>query len=122
MTDTTVETAADELSIATEELQKFLTGVAPSIAERGMDAPVFTNDKSNPAPFGVLDMIYKGVFTNTLGVMTARHRGTGKEMLLLCGIAGTEVYPVAICIGADQAKEFSAPDGEGGWIDVTDKE
>lgn len=104
-----------------EELKKFLSGAAPNIAEKGMDAPVFTNDKTSPAPFGMLDMVYGGVFSNTLGIMIARHRKSGRQVPLLVGVDGTTVYPVAIMIGAEQAAEFEAPDGEGGWIDVTEQ-
>lgn len=106
-----------------EALGAMLDKAAPHIKGRGMTPWVFANDKTNPAPFGLLDMFYAGVITNTLGIMVAKDSETGDEVAILVGLSKNEegepsVYPVARIIGAEAAGRYLPPDGNGGYIEV----
>lgn len=119
--DITVDTIAALTDADQEVLSRFLDKNCPAISKAGMKPYVFANDKSNPAPFTIIDMIYQGVLTNTLGVMIAKHKDSGAEVPVLVGIAGVEgenmtLFPVAVCINQDNANAFLAPDGDGGYV------
>ena len=123
-TETTIE-AVDAITALTdteqEQLSRFLSKHCPSIEEAGAKPYVFANDTSNPAPFAILDMIYKGVYTNTLGIMIAKHKESGVELPVLVGIAGVQgedmtLFPVAVAINQENAEQFLAPDGAGGYV------
>lgn len=119
--DETVDTIAALTDADHEQLQRFLSKHCPSIEQAGMVPRVFANDHSNPAPFSILDMIYQGVFTNTLGIMIAKHKDSGQEMPVLVGIAGVNgedatLFPLAVAINQEAAAAFLAPDGVGGYV------
>lgn len=117
MTDENIEAIATADVEVT--LEKFLSANAPNITEAGMVPHVFTNDKTDPSLFGILDMLYAGVLNNSLGIMSAKHRKTGMQAAMIVGVDGDSVYPIAMAIGAERINEFMAPDGEGGWVDFT---
>lgn len=105
-----------------EALGAMFDKAAPNIKERGMTPWVFANDKTNPAPFGLLDMFYAGVITNTLGVMVAKDSETGDEVAILVGLSKNgegepAVYPVAKILGAESASRYLPPDGNGGYLE-----
>jgi hypothetical protein len=118
MEDNTQAEASTIEAIDEAALQAFLEGAAPSIMKAEMTPHVFANDRSNKIPFGILDMVYQGVFTNTLGIMICKHKDSGQLIPVLVGLAGEGVYPVAMCIGAEHAAQFMPPDGEGGYLSV----
>lgn len=107
-----------------DAMDRFLTGATPEMNEKEMIPYVFANDKRNPAPFGLLNMIYAGCFTNTLGVMVAKDKETDKEVTLLIGLAAQEgtnepsIYPVAVIIGENDVPRYLPPDGKGGYIEL----
>lgn len=119
--EVTVDAIAALTDADQEVLSRFLSKYCPAIEKAGMKPLVFANDKTNPAPFTILDMIYQGVFTNTLGVMIGKHKESGAEVPVLVGIAGVEgedmtLFPVAVCINQENASAFLAPDGDGGYV------
>lgn len=106
-----------------EASERFLTKKAPGIEEKEMIPYVFANDKNNPVPFGLLDLFYQGVFTNTVGIMIAKDSETGNEELVLVGLAKDAngepvVYPMAVCIGQAQTGRYLPPDGKGGYVEL----
>ena len=82
---------------------------------------IFVNDKQNPWPRRLLDMMYQGVGEESLGVMVAKHADTGEEATLLVGImregSNITVHALARMLNAEEAVQYLAPDGEGGYID-----
>lgn len=105
-----------------EDKTDFTAPQAPNIAEREMTPWVFANDKTNPAPFGILNMFYSGVFSNTLGIMVAKNTETGLEDAVLVGLDRDEngelgVYPIAVVLSKEDSIKFLPPDGNGGYVD-----
>lgn len=109
-----------------EDLSTLLTAEAPFIEDKGMMPWVFTNDKTNPAPFQILNLFYKGVFSNTVGVMHAKHKETGNLELLLVGLTRDEggdlgVYPLARLLSMEDSADYLPPDGNGGYIEPAER-
>lgn len=115
MAESTNETnVSDELM---RQLEQIVSGNTPTLAEKGMRAIVHQNDATNPAPYAMLDAFYAGVFTNTLGIMIAKHAPTGMLVPVLIGTDDTgDVYPLAACLSPEAAAAFLPPDGNGGFI------
>jgi hypothetical protein len=93
--------------------------------EAGLIAYMFTNNPKEQGPFlqSLLDMFYRGVYENSLGVMSALDTETEEEVLILCGIVHddnglTRALPLARMLSGSEieAKRYIAPDGEGGWL------
>lgn len=108
-----------------ESLEAMFSGIAKTIEEKGMKAWVFSNDKTNPSPFGLLNMFYAGVFSNTLGLMVAKDKRTGDLRSVLVGIAKGEngepsIYPVALILSDEDAQNYLPPNGTGDYIDYPD--
>ena len=92
--------------------------------EGGMVAYILTNE---PAKNGmilqqILDMFYRGVFSNTIGVGSVMNTETGVEELLLVGIEHrddglTNTYPIAKVLGPTDAPNYVFPDCKGGWLE-----
>ncbi len=85
----------------------------------------FTNQALSPELDNLLAMFYKGVYENRIGIMTAWNLETEQEQLILVGVELDEnlkpdCYPLALVISAEQAKNFLAPDGKGGYFDPRD--
>lgn len=110
--------------IPMEEVEPFLNKETPAMDDEGMIPFVFANDTKNPAPFGILDMFYKGVLTNTIGIMIAMDTEQNKEVAILVGLSPQEgsseltAYPLAMVLGEEHTKRFLPPDGKGGFIDL----
>ncbi len=118
MDDTKETFSPDEVAAFEDMINK----TATDISDKEMTPWVFANDKNNPAPFGVLNMFYQGVFSNTLGVMVAKEVATGKERMILVGLAKDDkgemqCYPVAVCLGQENTRDFLPPDGLGNYVD-----
>lgn len=86
--------------------------------ETEMDMLLFSNNP-NPIQYNLLEMFYRGVLQNTLGLMEARNVETGELDLLLVGLdkEGEEIktYPLAVLIKKDAGKTYLAPDGLGNY-------
>ena len=101
-----------------KQLEQIISGHTPTIAEKGMKAIVHQNDATNPAPYAMIDAFYAGVFSNTLGIMIAKHKPTGMLVPVLMGTDDMgNVYPLAACLSPEVAASFLPPDGKGGYIE-----
>lgn len=91
--------------------------------DSGLIAYMFTNDRQASwrlQPF--LDMLYRGAFENTLGIMEALNKETDEVELLIVGIehndnGTTSNIPIARVLDINLAAKYLAPDGKGGWLD-----
>lgn len=97
--------------------------------EPGLIAYMFTNDRTQLPQFQqLLDVYYKGVFENAVGIMQAKHKVTGELSTLLVGVehledGNTVTYPLARILSFDEASSYVGPDCQGGWLeDVEDEE
>lgn len=91
---------------------------APTILENEMIPWVFTDEQDNPAPFQVLDLFYRGVFTNTVGVMTAKRKSDETPVMLIVGINKDEdgqvaVYPIAEILSQETSQNYIPPNALG---------
>lgn len=89
-----------------------------------MNEWVFTNDKTNPFVRQQFHMLMNAAFSNQLGVMHAKVRDTDEIKTILVWVTtreegGVVTYPIATFINPDDAPQFLAPDGSGGYIDGT---
>lgn len=93
-------------------------------------APVlykFTNQsEENSRPLNdILAMFYIGVGGNTIGIMQAFNLTTEQEELILVGVqidedGKADCYPLASILNAEQARQYLAPNGQGGYYDPMD--
>lgn len=109
-----------------EDVIALLNTEAAFIEGKGMMPWVFTNDKTNPAPFQILDLFYKGVFSNTVGVMHAKRKDTGNLELLLVGLTKDEggdlgIYPLARLLSMEDSADYLPPDGNGGYVEPAER-
>jgi|SRR5690625_286192 len=103
-----------------DEALKFLEGTAPFIMENDMTPHVYSNDPHNPVPYGLLDILYRQVFENRVGIMQAKEVSTGKEVPVICFVGDREdedvaLYPIARMLTEDEVGNYRAPLGEGKW-------
>lgn len=97
--------------------------------EEGVAPILYTFANRSPAPEleSLLSMFYYSAFDNTLGIMQALNSETGEEEVLLVGVnvddnGKTECFPLARLLSAEEVEKYRAPDGEGGFYDLTDSE
>lgn len=84
-----------------------------------MEMMVFSNNKT-PFQYSILEMFYRGVLHNTLGLMEALNTETGEVDILLVGLdkEGEEVktYPLARILKPGEGEKLKAPDGKGNYV------
>lgn len=87
---------------------------------------VFSNDKtpeSLEVKRGLLKMVYHTVLTNKLAIMAAKNEDTGEVELVLVGVQqngdALNCYPLFKPITDTDAAKYSAPDGNGGFVERT---
>lgn len=96
--------------------------------ETGLIAYMFTNHPEQaPMIQGLLDMFYKGTYNNTIGIMSAYNKESGKEELLIVGVQQldnglTDTYPLARILGPGEHETYIGPDGKGGWLTEDEEE
>lgn len=93
--------------------------------EAGLIAYMFTNHpEQGPMMQSLLDMYYRGAYSNTIGIQSAYNKETGEEELLIVGVEHdgetTNAYPLARILGPGEAANYVGPDGKGGWLDDND--
>lgn len=94
--------------------------------EPGLIAYMFTNNKEQgPVLQQILDLFYRGVHDNTIGLMSAYNKKTGEEELVLVGVLHdgmiTNTFPLArVFVGTEGAETYLGPDGKGGWLGEED--
>lgn len=83
---------------------------------------VQTNNLTDPAPYEMLKMFYKGAFENTIGLMEAENSETGNLEYLIVGLVPDEVtkqikaIPIAkVFEDPSESYKYLAPDGKGGY-------
>lgn len=92
------------------------------LEEAGLIAYMFTNNPEQGTVMqSLLDMFYRGVHDNTIGLMSAYNKKTGEEELVIVGVLHdgelTRTLPLArILVGNEGAETYLGPDGEGGWL------
>lgn len=105
-----------------EEALKFLGGAAPFIMENDMIPHVYSNDPYNPVPYGLLDILYRQVFENRVGIMHAKEASTGNIVPVICFVGDREnedvaLYPVARMLTEDEISNYLAPMGDGEYFE-----
>lgn len=91
--------------------------------EPGLIAYVFTNNIQQGGFLqSLLDMFYRGCFSNTIGIMSARNKETDEEELVLVGVehledGNTLTYPLARVLKPEEGPNYIGPDGKGGWLE-----
>lgn len=85
----------------------------------------FTNYAESPELDDILAMFYTGIATNTVGIMQAMNMEKGEQELVLVGISLDEdgkpdCFPLAVCLRAEDVGNYLAPDGKGGFYDLSD--
>lgn len=104
-----------------DSTMQFLTGTAPFIMEQGMTPHVYANDTTNPVPYGLLDMFYRLVHENRVGMFIGKNAETGNEEIVLCFVGdkddeNAELFPVAVVLKAEDAGNYRAPVGDGSYF------
>lgn len=117
------EVKTDETIV--DDAVQFLQGTAPFIMENGMNPHVFSNNPYNPVPYGLLDLFYKLVHENRVGIIDANDSETGEAALVLCfvgdkGDGDVELYPVASLLKEEEITRYRAPTGDGGFYEPAD--
>lgn len=87
----------------------------------------FTNQSNSQYLDQILEIFYRGVDSNTIGVMTAYNTKTEKEEVLLVGIQldadnKPECFPLAKVLRNEEVLDYLAPNGKGGYYDMTNPE
>lgn len=83
---------------------------------------IFSNNMTDPRLAMLLEMFYRGVLQNTVGIMLAKDVGNdGKDALLLVGVEAnddgtTSTYPLARILDPLEVGNYRSPDGKGGWF------
>lgn len=93
-----------------------------------VNAPVlykFTNQAESSHLDDLLAMFYRGVFGNSIGIMTAMNEHTKQEEVLLVGVVlddegKPDCFPIAKALSSEEVKLYSAPDGKGGYYNPLD--
>ena len=101
---------------------KFLEGTAPFIMENDMVPHVYSNDPYNPVPYGLLDILYRQVFENRVGIMHAKDATTGDIVPVICFVGDRDnedvaLFPIARMLTEDEVGNYLAPVGDGEYFE-----
>ena len=82
----------------------------------------FTNQVDSSELDNILAMYYQGIYSNSVGIMTAWNLETEKEELILVGVTldgngKADCYPIAKVLEAEAAGNYLAPNGMGSYYD-----
>lgn len=102
--------------------------IATPETEAVVPSPVlykFTNQEDSAYMDSVLAMFYQGIYSNTVGIMTAFNVEKQEEELILVGVqfdsdGKAECFPIAKCFSAEDTRVYLSPDGLGGYYDPND--
>lgn len=101
--------------------------VAATEEDKGTIAYMFSNSKEDAERlFALLQLFYRGVYENTIGIMKAKDRHTDKERIVLVGIehqedGTTTTIPLVSVLDEKAVSKLLLPDGEGGWLEPEDQ-
>lgn len=112
----------EENNEVVNEALKFLEGTAPFIMENDMVPHVYSNDPYNPVPYGLLDILYRQVFENRVGIMHAKDAATGDVVPVICFVGDRDnedvaLYPIARMLTEDEVGNYLAPVGNGEYFE-----
>lgn len=118
----TNNTEVEENNEVVNEALKFLEGTAPFIMENDMVPHVYSNDPYNPVPYGLLDILYRQVFENRVGIMHAKDATTGDVVPVICFVGDRDnedvaLYPIARMLTEDEVGNYLAPVGDGEYFE-----
>lgn len=110
-----------------QEAIKFLDGAAPFIMESQMIPHVYSNDPYNPVPYGLLDILYRQVFENRVGIMHAKDKKTGDVVPVICFVGDRDnedvaLYPIARMLSEAEVEDYLAPVGDGEYFEQSTDE
>jgi hypothetical protein len=97
--------------------------LTPAEEDTGLIAYMFTNDaKQSYLLQQLLDMYYRGAYSNTIGIMSALNTETEETELLIVGVSHdedglTNTFPLARILTPQEVGKYRGPDGKGGWLD-----
>jgi len=84
---------------------------------------VFSNDKTEEhlnVLRGLLKMLYHAAFTNQIAIMEAKNKVTGESEVVLVGVRqngdALDCYPIFKPLAGEEASQYLAPDGKGGYL------
>ena len=86
----------------------------------------FTNQVDSSELDNILAMYYQGVYSNSIGIMTAWNLEEDKEELILVGVTlddngKADCYPIAKVLEAEAVGNYLAPNGVGSYYDPLNK-
>lgn len=118
----TNNTEVEENGEVVNEALKFLEGTSPFIMENDMVPHVYSNDPYNPVPYGLLDILYRQVFENRVGIMHAKDAATGDVVPVICFVGDRDnedvaLYPIARMLTEDEVGNYLAPVGDGEYFE-----
>lgn len=105
-----------------EDALSFLDGNAPFMMSRDMAVHVYSNAPYNPAPYGLLDLFYRQVFANKVGLIMAKHTVDGEIYPVLAFVepgdedGDVRLYPIARLLTEAEVPEFLSPMGDGEYF------
>ncbi len=82
---------------------------------------IFANVLSDARLPALLEMFYRGVLVNSIGIMCALDKRTDTDALLLVGVeddgqGGVSTYPLARILDPVEVANYLSPDGQGGYF------
>lgn len=81
---------------------------------------VFSNDTKDEGTVQLLQMFYRGAFTNSVGIMRALNTETDKVESILVGLevenGETKLLPLAKILEPTDVPNYLSPNGKGGWF------
>lgn len=103
-----------------EETQNQATELNQDTNSTELNQYIFSNNLSDIRLPSLLEMYYRGVFENTVGIMLAKDKETDEEVILLVGVEENDgrldAYPLAKVLDPSEVKKYASPDGQGGWF------
>lgn len=95
-----------------------------AVAEKAPVLYKFSNHPDSRYLDDILAIFYRGVNDNTVGIMSAFNTDTEEEELILVGIQldednKPECFPLAKILTHVDVLDYFAPDGKGGFYDMT---
>lgn len=81
---------------------------------------VFSNPGDDAGTTELLQMFYRGAYTNSVGIMRALNTSTNKTETLLVGLeiqgGETQLLPLAKVLDPSEVSKYLSPDGKGGYF------
>lgn len=86
---------------------------------------VFSNDTQDQGTVQLLQMFYRGAYSNSVGIMRALNTSTDKVESILVGLeveeGETKLIPLAKVLEPQDVPNYLSPNGKGGWFGRDDE-